>query len=152
MTEIQKIVQLFDELQQGDCWIGFNMKDVLTGVDPKTAVYKPDPGGNSIWQLVNHLAFWRNTVMLRLQGKDAYPEGADFYLPEIHDEAAWKNTLQEFTDTYTNFRKAILAFDETQLNGPSPKPEQTNYKLLMGCLQHDCYHMGQMVLLKKSSV
>ena len=31
------------------------------------------------------------------------------------------------------------------------KKEQTFYELIMGCLQHDAYHLGQLMLLKKVS-
>jgi uncharacterized damage-inducible protein DinB len=72
-----------------------------------------------------------------------------FICPTIQDTSSWQNTLQDFNTVYIAFTKAILSFDETKLNQPSPKPGQTYYQLLMGCLQHDSYHMGQMVLLKK---
>ncbi|MES2372814.1 MAG: DinB family protein [Bacteroidota bacterium] len=149
MTEIQKIEQLFNELQQGECWIGLNMQQVLEGVTPEKAAAKFNPDGNSIWQLVNHISYWRKTVMIRLNGKDAYPSSEDFYIPPVQDTPSWKNTLADFNTVYLEFRNTIIAFDEAKLNQPSPKPGQTYYQLLMGCLQHDSYHMGQMVLLKK---
>jgi uncharacterized damage-inducible protein DinB len=149
MTETQKIAQLFNDLQQGECWIGLNLQQVLEGVTPAQATAKFNPGGNSIWQLVNHISYWRKTVMIRLTGKDAYPSSEDFYMPTMQDTSSWQNTLHDFNTVYIAFTKAILSFEETKLNQPSPKPGQTYYQLLMGCLQHDSYHMGQMVLLMK---
>jgi hypothetical protein len=69
MSELQKIVQLFTNLQNGECWIGVNMQQALAGVNADTAAYKRIESGNNIWQLVNHLIYWRKTVMLRLSGK-----------------------------------------------------------------------------------
>ena len=48
MREIQKIVQLFDDLQKGECWAGMNMQQALSGVDAATAAYKRKENGNSI--------------------------------------------------------------------------------------------------------
>jgi len=150
MSEKQKIIQLFDELQQGDCWIGVNMQQALAGVDAATAVYKRKESGNNIWQLVNHLIYWRKTVMIRLQGKNARPPMPDFYLPDDRSEASWQQTLKHFEEVYLSFRDTILAFDADTLDNDSPMKGQTYYQLLMGCLQHDAYHMGQMVILKKN--
>jgi uncharacterized damage-inducible protein DinB len=149
MTEIQKIAQLFNELQQGECWIGLNMHQVLEGITNEKATAKFNPAGNNIWQLVNHISHWRKTVMIRLTGEDAYPSSEDFYLPADQDASSWENALKDFKAVYLELQNAILSFDETKLDQPSPKREQTYYQLLIGCLQHDSYHMGQMVLLKK---
>jgi uncharacterized damage-inducible protein DinB len=149
MTEIQKIAQLFNELQQGECWIGLSMQQVLDGVTHEMAAVKFNANGNSIWQLVNHISYWRKTVMIRLAGKNEYPSSEDFYVPPVQDASSWENTLQEFNTVFNDLNNTILSFNETRLNHPSAKPEQTYYQLLMGCLQHDSYHMGQMVLLKK---
>ncbi|MES2006196.1 MAG: DinB family protein [Bacteroidota bacterium] len=149
MTEIQKIIQLFEALQQGDCWIGLNIQEAVAGVDAKTATQKINPEGNSIWQLVNHLIYWRKTVMIRLQGMNALPPMPDFYQPDDTGDTSWQTTLRHFEDVFMELQKTILAFDETRLGFDSPRKGQTYYQLLMGCLQHDAYHMGQMVMLKK---
>lgn len=66
--EIQKIVQLFDDLQHGECWIGVNMQKVLAGVNAAKAIHKQSVNHNSIWHLVNHLISWRKTVTGQQQG------------------------------------------------------------------------------------
>jgi uncharacterized damage-inducible protein DinB len=148
MREPEHIVELFDKLQEGDCWAGVNMQQALQGVTAEMAL-KRYADSNCIWQLVNHLVYWRKRVMKRLIGDDTDPDMPDFFLPESKDEASWQNTLVMFRDNYTKFRAAILRFDAGLLYEPSPKKGQTYYDVLMGCLQHDAYHMGQMVLLKK---
>ena len=52
---------------------------------------------------------------------------------------------------YHSLRNAIHNIKEENLDKPSPKKSQTFYELMMGCLQHDTYHMGQIMLLKKYS-
>jgi len=149
-NEINRILKLFADLQHGDCWIGLNFKEVLHGVNADKASQTLSKEGNSIWMLVSHLVYWRTTVVNRLTGSDNPPPFKDFSLPAVLDEANWKQALHDFEAAYHLLRNAIHHFNEENLYKPSPKKEQTYYDLIMGCLQHDAYHMGQIVVLKKS--
>jgi len=141
MRETEKISHLFADLQQGDCWIGLNMQQVLDDVTEKTAVTRIHEKGNCIWQLVNHIIYWRKTVMIRLQGKNLQPPMPDMYLPDQPDEVSWQTTLMHFDEVYHNLHSLIKNFDDDLLDKASPVKGQTYYQLLMGCLQHDAYHM-----------
>jgi uncharacterized damage-inducible protein DinB len=149
MREKEKIAELFEFLQQGDCWVGVNMQQALKGIDAGMAAAVLYRGGNTIWQLVNHLVYWRKTVLIRLQGKNALPPMPDMYLPSDLSEDSWQTTIRHFEEVYQQLHTAITNFREEQLDKDSPKKGQTYYHLLTGCLQHDAYHLGQIVLLKK---
>ncbi len=148
--EINRMLKLFADLQHGDCWAGTNFKETLQGVNAAKAAVAISPEGNSIWQLTTHLIYWRTTVVNRLNGSDNLPPFRDFFIPDTLSEANWKQTLLDFESTYHLLRNAIQHIKEEQLDKPSPKPGQSFYQLIMGCLQHDAYHLGQMVLLKKN--
>ena len=150
VNEINRILKLFADLQHGDCWIGLNFKEALHGVNADRAAKTISKDGNSIWMLVSHLVYWRTTVVNRLTGSDNPPPFKDFSLPAELNEANWKQALHDFEAAYHLLRNAIHHFNEDNLYKPSPKKEQSYYELIMGCLQHDAYHMGQMILLKKS--
>ena len=148
-NEINRILKLFADLQHGDCWIGMNYKSALHGVDPAKA--GADTGGktNNIWQLVAHITYWRTTVVNRLTGSANPPPFPDFLLPDELNEENWRQTLHDFEAAYHLLRNAIHGFKEDHLDDPSPRKGQTYYQLIMGCLQHDAYHLGQIVLLTK---
>ncbi len=148
-NEINRIVKLFADLQHGDCWIGNNFKEVLHGVDFKKAIENISGNTNSIWQLVAHITYWRTTVVNRLTGTDNPPPFLDFLLPNDPSEENWRQALHDFEAAYHLLRNAIHSFHEENLQKPSPRKDQTFYELIMGCLQHDAYHLGQMMLLKK---
>jgi hypothetical protein len=88
-------------------------------------------------------------VVNRLTSSDNPPPFKDFLLPDILDDTHWKQTQHDFEAAYHTLRTALHSIKEEQLDKPSPKAGQTFYQLIMGCLQHDAYHMGQLVLLKK---
>ncbi len=149
--EINRILKLFADLQHGDCWIGNNFKETLHGVDAAMAAASISVQSNSIWQLASHIIYWRTTVTNRLTGSDNPPPFKDFLLPAELNEANWKQTLHDFEAAYHALRNAIHKIRDENLDKPTLKPKQTYYDLIMGCLQHDAYHLGQMMLLKKNS-
>jgi uncharacterized damage-inducible protein DinB len=150
MAELNRIAKLFADLQHGDCWIGTNFKDALQGVDAALATKHIRRHSNNIWQLVFHLTYWRTTVINRINDSLEPPPFQDFALPDDLNEANWKQALIDFENTYHQLRSTLLHFKEQNLDKPSPRPEQTYYQLIYGCLQHDTYHLGQIVLLKKA--
>ncbi len=147
---INRILKLFADLQHGDCWIGVNFKEVLHGIDAGSAAKRLSPEGNSIWMLTAHLIYWRTTVTSRLSGNDNPPPFKDFKLPDELSEASWKQTLLDFEAAYHALRNAIHLMKDEQLDKPSPREGQTFYQLILGCLQHDAYHLGQIVFLKNN--
>jgi uncharacterized damage-inducible protein DinB len=150
-NEINRILKLFADLQHGDCWIGNNFKEVLHGVGVDKALQDISGNTNSIWQLVAHITYWRTSVVNRLTGSNNPPPFQDFLLPADCNEVTWRQALHDFEAAYHLLRNAIQHFNPDNLDKPSPKKEQTFYELMLGCLQHDAYHLGQMMLLKKVS-
>ncbi len=149
-NEINRILKLFADLQHGDCWIGNNFKETLHGIDDVMALQSVSEDTNSIWRLVAHITYWRTRVVNRLTGTDNPPPFQDFLLPDHPNKENWKQALLDFEAAYHLLRNAIQHFPEDHLEKPSPRERQTFYELIMGCLQHDAYHLGQMMLLKKS--
>ena len=151
-NEINRILKQFADLQHGNCWIGNNFKKVLHDVGVDEAL-KNIPGiKNNIWRLVAHITYWRTSVVNRLTGTTNPPPFADFLLPDNCNEENWRQALHDFEAAYHLLRNAIHHFNEDNLDKPSPRKDQTFYELIMGCLQHDAYHLGQMMLVKKASI
>ncbi len=147
--QLNELVKQFTNLQHGDCWIGVNFKATLNSIDALMAAKKTSNDTNNIWQLVNHIIYWRITVQNRLMGSVDLPPFADFLLPNELTDENWKQTLYDFENAYHSLRSSLIHFNADFLHYPSPKEGQTFYDLIVGCLQHDAYHLGQIVLLKK---
>lgn len=147
-NEINRILKLYADLQHGDCWIGNNFKQSLHGVTAQIAQKQIAPDRNNIWQIVSHIIYWRTKVTNRIEGNNNPPPFIDFRLPEELNDESWKQTMLDFESAYHLLRNSIHNFHEENFDKPSPKEGQTYYQLIMGCLQHDAYHLGQIVMLK----
>ena len=62
---------------------------------------------------------------------------------------AWKKTIELYKKSTDDLTNAILTIDDDKLDKIVPGHEYTFYTLLHGVIQHDIYHSGQIVLLKK---
>ncbi len=143
------MLRLLDDLQHGNYWVGINMDDILKSIEPAQALRRVDGKSNCIWQLVNHIIYWRKTVVLRIQGLREPLPYPDLSLPEDKGPAAWKQTLNELQESYLMLRAAIHDFPENRLLEIVPGQEYPFYELIHGVIQHDGYHLGQIVLLSK---
>ena len=148
--EINRIVKQFEMLQHGDSWVDNNFKTAFHGIDAAGAAKILMPDTNSVWKLTAHIIYWRTTVVNRLTGSSNPPPFRDFLLPDELNELNWKQTLHDFEAAYHTLRTALHNIKDEQLEKPSPKPGQSFYDLIIGCLQHDAYHLGQIIMLKKN--
>ena len=148
-NEINRILKQFADLQHGESWIGNNFKQVLHGITAATASRAFNEDTNSIWSLIAHLIYWRTTVANRLGGTNDKPTFQDFHLPEEMSDENWKQTLIDFEASYHILRNSLLHLKPENIDKPSPVERQSFYDVIIGCLQHDAYHLGQIALLKK---
>ncbi len=150
MKETIRIRKLFDDLYQGNPWIDVNIIGVLTDISASEASRKLYPNWNSIWEILNHLIEWRFVVLQRLQGKVIKSPDNNFFVPIIDkQETAWIKTLERLEDsqnTWTNFLKKCK---EEDLEFLYPDNNMSYYEHIHGIIQHDLYHLGQIVLLRK---
>jgi hypothetical protein len=95
----------------------------------------PDPGPrHSIWQIVEHIIFWRVNWLGRLDGGPRPTEAdlARHNFPEIADtsEPAWEAARRRLADSHTRVAAAVR--DRSDPAAP-----------MMYFLPHDQFHFGQ---------
>ncbi len=111
----------------------------IEDLSSQQAAWTPAPGRHSIWQIVLHMVFWRESWLTRAAGgprhTDEEQERLNF--PDISDtsEAAWAQARQRFADTQTRVAEAMANPNLTTDPGATTLP-------------HDCYHFGQIAYLR----
>ena len=158
MNEINRIVDLLEREHGGDPWHGSPLQQILQGVDHTHAAARPIADGHSIWELVLHIAAWKNETRHRLSGAPAGepPEG-DWPATGESTATAWREAVERLELAHRLLVSAVRDLGEPVLFEPTNDPRHgtiapTYYELLHGIVQHDVYHAGQIAILKKAKV
>lgn len=150
MKETKRISSLFEKLYAGSPWIDVTIKETLAGISAKEAASHPLDKCNSVWEIVNHLISWRLNVLRRVQG-EVITTPSHNYIEEIVDtsEAAWQITLQQLEDSQEKWLTFLENFQEDDFEKVYPNNQMNYYEHIHGIIQHDAYHLGQIVFLVK---
>jgi uncharacterized damage-inducible protein DinB len=151
MSEVERIVKQFQLGFEGQAWHGPSLLELLSGVDARDAAAHPIPSAHSIWEIVLHIAAWKNAGIRRLKGDRAELSDLEDWpsVTETTDEA-WQNTKKGLTTIHQQLLEAIGRLDDPRLDEPIIEGLSSVYKTLHGILQHDLYHGGQIAILKKA--
>lgn len=148
--------ELLDNVRRsfdGDAWHGPALRDVLTGVSDTDAARRPPGGAHSIWEITLHLAAWANEVARRLQGNaPAEPEEGDWPVTG----GRWDDAVQRVFDARDRVLDIASALSESDLMAPCDQSREpalgtgfTYAGLLEGLAQHNAYHGGQIMMLRR---
>lgn len=149
-SEAGRIADQLRRAFEGSAWHGPALLELLEGVDACAAAAKPLRNVHSIWELVLHVAVWDGAALQRLDGEKCQPTGlANFPLVPTPTEAAWRKALTQTKRTHDNLVKTIAALPESRLGDRVPGKRYDFYHMLHGIAQHELYHAGQIVVLKK---
>jgi uncharacterized damage-inducible protein DinB len=146
--------RIADQLRRafdGNAWHGDSLLEILQGVDEKTAAAHPIPDAHSIWELVLHIAAWDGAVLRRMHS-DAPVELNDAEnFPPVTDtsEAAWQKAIANLKHVHEDLINALSTFPESRLSEQIPGRDYDFTNMLLGVVQHELYHAGQIALLKK---
>jgi uncharacterized damage-inducible protein DinB len=155
MPEIQDLAptHLADQLERGfrgGAWHGLAMMEILETVDAARAQWRPGPTGYSIAELVGHLTYWLEDTRRRING-ELRPQGepgSDWGDPRT-DAETWRAACAALEEAHGRLRVTVLMLPETRLDENLPGSDTTLRGLLLGTLQHNAYHAGQIALLRK---
>lgn len=151
MKETERILKLFEELYDGNPWVDVNIMGTLEGITAEQAAGHPFPKRNSIWEIVNHLISWRLNVLQRIRGKVISTPLNNYFSPVKNTSAsAWKNTLKRLKNSQQQWIDFLKIFKEKDFEKIYPNNNLNYYEHIHGIIQHDAYHLGQIVLLVKS--
>ncbi|HEY1006930.1 MAG TPA: DinB family protein [Sphingobacteriaceae bacterium] len=151
MKEPQRIQKLLRDLYDGSPWIEVTLMEKLHGLSAEQAGKKLFPDWNSIWQIVNHLAKWRMEVLSRVNGEVTTSPDDNFFGPlEDPSEEAWQQALAELRESQKEWMGFLETFPEQDLEKVYPGNRMTYYEHILGIVQHDAYHLGQIALLAKA--
>lgn len=151
MFEIDRILDQYDRAMSGDSWHGAPVWTILEGLTPEQAAMHATPNAHNIWELVSHMTFWETEVYRRLKHlPPRSPDKLNFAATPKVTAESWNKTLEDFRQSNRSFRSALSELEDSQLDQPLPGRDKSAYVELHGVIQHNLYHAGQIVLLRKT--
>lgn len=158
MEEIERLRRELGSTLDGDPWYGSAIARILDGIGATHAAEHPIKGAHSIWELVLHMTAWVNEVRRRLDGgKHGEPVEGDW--PEVGSTTAeaWRQATDALRRAHADLAQSLAKTDDARLSrqvaggqvDASGQPVSL-YQTVVGILQHDTYHAGQIALLKKA--
>jgi hypothetical protein len=114
---------------------------------------KPDGQPFTLWRLLVHLRLcvfdFLDACRIPGYAEPPVPEG---FWPDEHavaDDATWEKDLAGYHDAMREF-EALLLDPGTDLFSPIPGSDgRTILRQALGCLDHNAYHLGQALLLRR---
>ena len=146
----QHIAKLFRDVYQGGNWTAVNIKDTLADVDWKRATTKVQ-SFNTIASLVFHINYYVQVVTKVLKAESLQGHDKEsFNAPAVQSDADWINLRQKMFEDAEALAKLIEQLPESRLWETFVNDKYgTYYRNLHGIIEHNHYHLGQIVLIKK---
>ena len=154
MSESSRLADQIRRAFEGEAWHGDSVIEILADVRAATAAGRPIQSAHTIWELVLHVAAWDDAVCRRAAGAVVSLSDSQNF-PPVRDtsEAAWQSAIERLKATHEQLVKVVSEFPDSrlgqQVQGKS-QPYYTFFYMFSGIVQHELYHAGQMVMLKKA--
>jgi hypothetical protein len=149
MNLSEQLARHLREIHFGGNWSWSNIKDNLTEITWEQAVSEVY-SFNTIAALTYHMNYYLNTVYLALkQEPNFFKHEESFIHPQIQCEKDWKTLLEKTFEDAENFAKLIEQLPESKIQEDISTKYGTYYRNIQGVIEHNHYHLGQIVFIKK---
>ena len=151
MIEVERIADQVASGYRTGAWPGVSVRDLLHDFTADEAAAHPIAGAHSVWEIALHLAFWHDAVRRRLGGEAVdYRVDEDWPTPGPVTEANWRAALAELDRAHQALVHMVGTLTEERLEQRVPGKDFSVYFMLHGVPQHDLYHGGQAMLLRRA--
>jgi uncharacterized damage-inducible protein DinB len=152
-AETTRIKDMLRREYDGEIWHGPSLTEVLDGITASQATKRINDKSKNIAEFVVHITNWRVFTLEKLTGGESF----DIILDSTDDwtkinsltDEAWQEILTNLADTQTELLEILETYSDRKLDNIVSGRKYSIYMLLRGIIQHDIYHAGQMMLVKR---
>jgi hypothetical protein len=146
--EVRRIAEQIRVSWEGPAWHGPSLRELLDGVTEEVAARKPESGGHSIREIVQHIASWQNAALRAMDGAPM-PDG-DWSDDWPETGAPWGSLCEDLRSATERLAERVVRMTPEGMNSIVAGRDYDFWFLLHGIPQHNAYHGGQIALLRKS--
>lgn len=152
MNELRLIIDQLKTTFDGRAFHGPSLMEALRGIDVEEARGRPIWGRHTIWEIVNHCAYWMDAVAgaLRREVMPRYdPESPSDWPPMGETEGEWRTAVERLRRAHGELVGSLARFDVSHLGDVVPGRSYTYRMMLHGISDHNLYHAGQIAVFRK---
>jgi uncharacterized damage-inducible protein DinB len=150
--ELEALIRTLNSVNEGNPWYGRSVYEMLEEIDAGIVYKKPGKDAHTLIELLYHMITWADFTLKRIEKDKEYDleqsEKVDWR--EIDPNAhTWKKGLAEFKSIH---KKIIQLLEKKNDDFLKEKVDFREYNfrfLLNGLIQHNIYHIAQVVYVKK---
>ena len=125
----------------------------IDGLTAEQAAKVPAQGFNSVWGVINHVRFWQEYVLLRLEGKevDRAALGSEHGWPAVPnpiDEQAWAAAHDRALEVNRELAQKIAGFGSAELSQPYIPGRARRDQIIQGVIAHNSYHACEVISIR----
>jgi uncharacterized damage-inducible protein DinB len=152
MIQTESLADLLERTFRGGAWHGPAVAEALAGVDAAGAARRPLAGAHSIWEIVRHLTLWNEVPRRRIDGERLVDLPSERDWPKVAEisEPAWQAAKAALEESHAALHARVRDLSDGQLDEPVAGSDPTVRGMILGVLQHNAYHAGQIAILKKA--
>jgi uncharacterized damage-inducible protein DinB len=144
-TEVARLADQLERSFRGGAWHGPAIREAISGLDAAAAGRRPRGASHSIVSLVRHMTFWIDAATVRIGGGRDVDPGGDWPEEGTLSDEAWKQAIAELERAHERLYAVLVDLEDERLGDAVPGSDPTVRGLLLGTLQHNAYHTGQIV-------
>jgi uncharacterized damage-inducible protein DinB len=150
MIEVERIADEIDRAYREGFWGGGPVGELFNSLSAREALAYPIPNAHSAWEIALHIDVWHDIFRGRIRNEDmAKAMEFDWPEPSGTTNADWRDALTKLEHGLNELVEAVKTLDDERLDSKVSGREFTFYEMLHGVAQHDLYHAGQVLMLKK---
>lgn len=150
--DIEDSIRQLEAIFEGDPWLGRSILKSLKSIPFKFWDVKPEKSKHSIAEFVFHMVDWRVFVVEKLKENQSYSIAMDSEMDwrkdvSIATEREKKECLAELIKTQEEILKLLAEKSDSWLQEFVLGKDYKNEYMVIGVMQHDIYHLGQINLI-----
>ena len=148
---LELLITALEQAFERRAWHGTTLLGSVRSLTPEEAAFRPGPERHSIHELVVHAAYWKYRVWRYVSGDTTShfeEKGSDWFARNEDDAERWGDDVGRLRAWHSRLVAAARTFDAEKLDDEA-YDGYTYADLLRGIAAHDCYHAGQIGLVKR---
>ena len=148
--ELERIIGQLKAAYEGPAWHGPALKEVISKITAIDAT-KYIGDAHNIAELIYHMIAWRTYLIKHLEGETAYKVSNEKNFKPFKNlyGSEWNGLKAELEKNQNNLLDLLSKQDDTLLTQKAGSGRFDYYTLIHGVIQHDLYHLGQIIMIHK---